>query len=426
VNGPAEVRIGRIGADGDGIAALTDGTPLYIAGTLPGETVLARPTGKRGEGLAATAEAVIAASPERGEPPCPHFGCCGGCRLQHWRDAPYRAWKAGLLEAALRRAGFAPAIAPLVPTAPGARRRMDLALRRRAGAVLVGLHVANAAEMVDFSACPVLHPTLFALLAPLRAVLRGLRLLRREGSAVANLLESGPDLLLRTDAEPGTADRAALAAFAHAHGLCRVSWGRATGRSETLCLLRPPVAMLSGVAVRPPPGAFLQASATGEAAIVAAVLAGLPAKLPARPRVVELYAGCGTLSFALASRVRVAAYEGDADLVAALREAANARGLAGRISVAQRDLVRRPVMAADLAGCAAVVLDPPHGGAVEQIAQIAAARPQRVVYVSCNPAALARDAAVLRGAGYGVAAAVPIDQFLWSARLESVVVFATL
>ena len=138
----------------------------------------------------------------------------------------------------------------------------------------------------------------------------------------------------------------------------------------------------------------------------------------------ELYAGCGTLSFALAARVRVTAYEGDADLVAALRAATNAQGLAGRITVEQRDLTRRPVTATELAGCAAVVLDPPYGGAAAQMAQLAAARPKRVVYVSCNPAALARDAAVLRGAGYMIAAAVPIDQFLWSARLESVVVFS--
>jgi 23S rRNA (uracil1939-C5)-methyltransferase len=418
-----EARVARIGADGDGIAELPDGTPLYLAGTLPGEIVLAQPGAKRGEGRAATVAAVIAASPERAAPPCPHFHSCGGCTLQHWQDAPYRAWKTGLLEAALRRAGFAPVLAPLVITPPGARRRMDMSIRRQGASVVVGLHAGRTAEVIDLTACPVLHPDLFALVAPLRAALRGLALLRRSGSVVANLLENGSDLLLRSDAEPNTTDRSRLTAFAQAHGVCRISWARGEGPTETLCLLRPPVAMLSGVAVRPPPGAFLQASEVGEAAIVAAVLAGLPDKLPARARVVELYAGCGTLSFALASRLRVAAYEGDADLVAALRAATNAQGLAGRIAVEQRDLARRPVMAAELSTAAAVVLDPPYGGAAGQIAQVAAARPQRVVYVSCNPAALARDAAVLHNAGYSVATALPIDQFLWSARLESVVVF---
>ena len=420
---PAEVRITRVGADGDGIAALPDATPLFVAGTLPGEIIRARPSKKRGEGWAAGIEAVVTASPERVEPPCPHFGICGGCTLQHWHPAPYRAWKTGLLEAALRRAGYAAVIAPPVTTPPGARRRLDFALRRQGANVQVGLHAARTAEVVDLTACPVLHPDLFALVAPLRAALRGLALLRREGSAVANLLEGGIDLLLRTDAAPTTADRTHLAAFAQTYGLCRISWARGHTPPETLCLLRPPLAVLSGVAVRPPPGAFLQTSADGEAAIVAAVLAGLEEKLPARAVVVELYAGCGTLSFCLATRARVAAFEGDAALVAALRAAANTHGLAGRITVEQRDLTRRPVTAAELAGCAAVVLDPPFAGAAAQIPLIAAARPKLVIYVSCNPAALARDAAILHEAGYAVASAVPIDQFLWSAGLESVVVF---
>jgi 23S rRNA (uracil1939-C5)-methyltransferase len=433
---PAELLVARVGADGDGVAELADGTPLYLAGTLPGETVRARRVKPRGEGWAGQVDAVIAPSPDRADPACPHFGTCGGCTLQHWQDAPYRAWKAGLLEAALRRAGSAVEVAPLVATPHGTRRRVDLALRRQGASVVVGLHAARAAEVVDLSACPVLHPALFALVARLRATLPGLALLRREGSAVVNLLDNGLDLLLRSDAAPTTADRTRLADFARAHGLCRISWApgigapgtgaptAGNGAGETLCLLHAPVAVLSGVTVRPPPGAFLQASREGEAAIVAAVLAGLPEKLPARALVADFYAGCGTLSFALASRARVAAYEGDEGLVAALRTAANTQGLGGRISVTQRDLARRPVMAGELAGCAAVVLDPPYAGAATQMAQIAAARPKRVVVVSCNPDALARDAAILHRAGYAVLSAVPIDQFLWSARLESVVVFA--
>jgi 23S rRNA (uracil1939-C5)-methyltransferase len=376
---------------------------LYLPGTLPGEKARAWRVKKRGEGWAAQVEALVTTSPERAEPPCRHFGACGGCTLQHWQAFPYRAWKTGLLQAALRRAGITAEVAPLIATPPATRRRLDFALRRQGRSVVVGLHAARAAEVVDLTACPVLHPDLFALVAPLRAVLRDLRLLRREGSAVVNLLESGPDLLLRTDAEPDSNDRAKLADFARTHGLCRISWARGNDTAETLCLLRPPVTVLSGVLVRPPPGAFLQASREGEAAIVAAVLAGLPENLP--------------------PRARVAAYEGDLESVTALRSAVNAQGLAGRITVEQRDLARRPVTAQELAGCAAIVLDPPYGGAAAQMTQIALARPKTVVYVSCNPAALTRDAATLTANGYTSNRAIPIDQFIWSGRLESVVIF---
>ncbi len=309
---------------------------------------------------------------------------------------------------------------PAARTPPRSRRRMDLAIRRHGATLTVGLHAARGPAVVDLLACHVLHPVLFALIEPLRKTLRSLAVLRREGSAVVNLLDSGPDLLLRTDADATTADRTRLTAFAHAHGLPRISVARGGGVPETACLLRPPIVTFAGIAVSPPPGGFLQASREGEAAIVAAVLAALPAK----GRIAELYSGCGTLTFAMARQARVAAFEGDAATVAALRSAANAAGLAGRIEVQQRDLARRLLLTKDLAVFSAVVLDPPHAGAAAQIAEIAASDVRRVVYVSCNPATLARDARALRGSGYRVISALPVDQFLWSSRLESVVVFA--
>jgi 23S rRNA (uracil1939-C5)-methyltransferase len=408
---------------------LGDGTPAYVAFTLPGEVVRVSPGAKRGEGVVAALEAVERPSPARISPACRHFGACGGCTLQHWRADEYAAWKSDLLAASLRRAGFADVSPmPMVPTAPGARRRMDLAVARVGGALRLGLHRAGAAEVIALEECPVLHPVLAALLAPLRGMLARLAGLRREASVVVNLLDSGPDLLLRTDAALTAADRALLADFARVHAMPRVSWGllgaRDRGMAETVAGLRPASTMLSGVEVVPPPGAFLQASRAGEAAIVAGVLAGLPAKLPPKARIVELFAGCGTLSFALARHARVAAFEGDAAAVMALQGGARQAGLEGRVVATHQDLARRPVLAKEFAPFAVAVLDPPFGGAAAQIAEIAASALRHVIYVSCNPAALARDAAVLRAAGFALVSATPIDQFLWSARLESVVVFS--
>ncbi len=420
-----QVRIDRIGAEGDGLAALADGRRLFVPFTLPGELVAARPLGKRGDGLAAVADAILAPSAERVAPPCRHFGACGGCALQHWQDAPYYAWKAGLLTAALRRAGYDAVPAPIITTPPASRRRMDFAVRRMGAALRLGLHAARGRDIVDLHACAVLHPTLSALLAPLRTLLASLAGLRREGSLIANLLATGPDLLLRTDAPLTAADRARLADFARAHALPRIAWAQGEQQGpEIAAQLAPALARFGGVEVTPPAGAFLQASAEGEAAIVAAVRAGLPERLPPRARIAELFAGCGTLTFPLAAQARVAAFEGDASAVAALAAAANHAGLAGRVTAHRRDLARQPLNAAELSNFAAVVLDPPHAGAAAQMAQVAASGIARVVYVSCHPGALARDAAMLRAAGYRLLAAQPIDQFRWSARLESVVAFA--
>ena len=429
-----EVTIERIGAEGDGVATLPDGERLYVPLTLPGEVARVDPT--------TPGPAILRPSPDRITPPCPHFGACGGCTLQHWRDGAFTAWKSDLLRDALRRAGYDdPPIALLAGAAPGQRRRMDFAAHRTSHGVTIGLHartsiipspasrervrvrVPHTAPVIDLSECHVLHPTLFSLIAPLRAVLFRLNALRRGASIIANLLDHGPDLLLRTDATLDRADRERLIGFARDHHLVRISWALDKAEPEPILILQPPRITLSGVPVDLPPGGFLQATAAGEAAIIDAVLAGLPS-LPARVRIAELYAGSGTLTFALAQRARVAAWEGDTAAAASLRQAASRAGLAGRIEMTQRDLARQPVSAAELQGFAAAVLDPPFAGASTQTAQVAAAKLPRVIYVSCNPAVLARDARLLHAAGYQLLAARPVDQFLWSARLESVCVFS--
>ena len=414
-----EATIERMGAGGDGIAA----GPLYVPRALPGERVRVRVIGKRGDGRAAVVEEVLASSPERVPPPCPHFGeRCGGCAVQHWAPAAQAAWKRARLVEALARAGFPDApIAATVTTPPGRRRRTDLALRRTAHGVTLGFHVGGSGEVVDLATCTVLDPRIVALFAPLKVLLRGLGALRREGSAVVNLLDTGPDLLLRTDGPLAPSERAALAHFAQEAGLPRIAWARRDGAAEVAAQLGPVGITLSGVRVAPPPGAFLQASPEGEAAIVAAVLAALPPRLPGRGRIADLHAGLGTLSIPLAARGRVTAFEGEAAAVAALAAAAGASGLP--VSATRRDLARQPLTPAELAGFAAVVLDPPHGGAPEQAALLARAPLPLVVYVSCNPAALARDGRAFAQAGWRVASATPIDQFVHSAQMEAVVAF---
>lgn len=389
---------------------------LYLPGTLPGEQVAPGPLTRRGESWAAEA-AVLAPSPDRVTPPCRHFGPCGGCALQHWRDAPYAAWKHGLVADTLAQLGFEGTLPSLRRTPPRSRRRVDLAIARRNGAIQLGLHARRSDTIVDMLDCPVIHPRLLALVIALRPVLRALQGLRRAGSALVNLVDDGPDLLLRTDAPLTAADRQRLTTLAEAERLPRISWAlHPRGEAEPACQLRPATLLISGRATPVPPGAFLQASPEGEAAIRDAVLASLP-KLPAKARITELFAGIGTLTHALSDRAHIQAFEGDADAVQALRAANNPK-----VTATLRDLARQPLMATDLKGAHAVVLDPPWAGAAAQMSALAAAR-LPIVYVSCNPAALLRDGRVLLRAGHRVIAATAIDQFLWSARVEAVVLF---
>jgi 23S rRNA (uracil1939-C5)-methyltransferase len=229
--------------------------------------------------------------------------------------------------------------------------------------------------------------------------------------------------LLRTDGALDAAGRERLAAFAVAHGVPRVAWALGNGAPEVAAQhRRAAIRFGDGAVVHPPPGAFLQASPAGEAAIRDAVLDALPERLPARAAIAELHAGIGTLSFSLGERARVVAFEVSAEAVGALAAAAGQAG--ARIEAVRRDLVRQPLLPAELKPFAAVVLDPPFAGAKEQMPLLARARVPRIVYVSCNPAALARDGRTLKAAGYRVLSAVPVDQFRWSPHLESVVAFS--
>ncbi len=413
----AELTVAHMAAGGDGAAVSAEGETVFVPFTLPGETVRTALAGQSRARL----EAILTPSPDRVDPPCPHFGACGGCALQHWADAPYAAWKQNMVRRALVRAGYeTPALGELHRTPPGARRRMEFAAERTPEGMVIGLHAAHALNLVPIDSCTVLHPTLERLLEPLRAVLNAMGGIRRGADVAANLLDNGVDLLIRADAEAVATDRVKLAAFAAAQGVCRVTWAVGQGTPETAALVRAPLIRFGGADVTPPPGAFLQASAEGEAAIVTAVMAGLPTKLTNKARIVELYAGVGTLSFPLSARARVIAYEGDAPAAAALRKAAGGT----RVESITRDLARQPLQAKELAGVAVVVLDPPFAGAGPQMATLVAGRVPVVIMVSCNPVALTREAAMLRVAGYKLVSATPIDQFLWSAQVEAVCVFA--
>jgi 23S rRNA (uracil1939-C5)-methyltransferase len=356
---------------------------------------------------------------ERIDPACRHFGACGGCSMQDWPEAAALDWKRRQLIAALAKAGHTdPPVGEIIAVPMGVRRRADFALARREGRVVIGLHAARSKTVIDLAECPLVLPAIAALIPPLRTLAAQFQGLRKQGSAIVTALDQGPDVTITLDGEATAEDRARLIAFARARNLLRVSIG-----DEPVAVLRDPVIGFGGIKVTPPPAAFVQPSTQGETAIREAVLAALPAIINRKSRIIELYAGIGTLTFSLVHRGRVHAVEGNQAAAKALAVAANANNLAGRISVETRDLVRRPLLPADFKEAAAVVLDPAFDGAAPQMRAIAQAKPPCVIYVSCNPQALGRDARTLREVGYKLAAVTPIDQFPASSHLEAVAVF---
>lgn len=415
----AEVIVSEIGARGDGIASF-DGAKLFVPLTVPGDRVRVRVQdsggGAKGEGLRAELLEVLEPGPGRGTAPCGHFGTCGGCTLQHMDDAAYAAWKVGLVRGALARVGLGEApMEPLSRTPPAARRRARFAALKRGRRVWFGFNERLSHRLADLEDCPVLVPRLTALIGPLRALL--LDVLPDGGACdvIATDLEGGIDLVL---VGPRSLDRAArerLVAF-NGQAVARVSWqADDRGTPEPVAHRRPVAVRFAGHPVTPPPGAFLQASAEGEAALVAAVLE----TVGEAKRVADLFAGLGTFSVPLAQRAAVHAVEGDAAALAALAKVVG--GL--RLTTERRDLFENPLTAKELARFDAVVFDPPRAGAAAQAQTLAGSKVPLVVGVSCNPATFARDARTLVDGGYALTRVYPVDQFLWSAHVEVVGVF---
>lgn len=413
-----ELVIEGVGRFGDGVA-MYEGKPVYIPFTANGDLVLARIEGKRGDGLAGLLIEVLTPGPLRAEPPCRHFGACGGCSLQHLDLDAYRSWKRGLVAVALARQGFADApLNPLVSIPPGTRRRASFAFARVGAGVMLGFNARATHKVVDVEECLLVDPRLAALLPPLRTILAEVVAPGRSGDVALTLTDNGLDLLIEVEASLDLFDREKLATFAEAHDLARLSWRRpGAGGIEPLATRRPAMVEMGGVPVELPPGAFLQPSTEGERMIAALVTA---AAGDAR-HVVDLFSGCGTLTFPLARKAKVHAVEGDAAALAALKAAADGAHLA--ITTEARDLARRPLLPEEFKPYSVAVFDPPRSGAPEQAENLAKGGPPLLVAVSCNPVSFAHDARLLAEGGYDLKAVTPIDQFPWSAHLELVAVF---
>ncbi len=376
----------RIAARGDGV---TD-SGRHVPFAVPGDVLLD--------------DGALAFGPHHQEPPCRHFPECGGCQLQHADDSAYRGYLVSRIETALAQHQLTSDIREPHLSPPCSRRRATLkALRLGQGAV-VGFHAEKSHVIVDMRECHILRPELFALVQPLRNLFSRTLQPKRGAEAQLTLIDGGVDLLLRNVSAEGLEAIEALTDFALEHRLTRLSVDTGNG-PETVYEPVPAAVILAGNTVAFPHGAFLQATADGEAALVACVRECVAGAAP----IADLFAGLGT--FALATRAAYAA-EASRDATAALKRAAPA------MAVDHRDLYRRPLDGAELARFTAVVLDPPRSGAEQQVRQLAGSKVERIAYVSCNPATFARDAAILANGGYALAWVRPVGQFRWSTHVE--------
>ncbi|HYP47029.1 MAG TPA: methyltransferase domain-containing protein, partial [Thermoleophilaceae bacterium] len=355
------------------------------------------------EGDRGTLLGLTQASPDRIASICGHFTYCGGCALQHLAPDAYAAFKRGLLETPLRRAGIETPVAPLV-YAQGAGRRRATLHATRAGAGFMA-HRSHTLRALD--ACPVLVPAL----ATATEIARAAQAMVGNCDVSLTATDTGLDVAVRPEKR---ADPRRLVPLGARFGLARISLG-----TDLVWQSRVPTIRMGRAVVELPAGSFLQATAAAEE-----TLAGLvAAALPSAKHVLDLFCGVGPFALRLAERARVTALDSDRPSVAALQQAVrNTQGLKP-VSVQARDLFRNPLAPAELTPFDAVVLDPPRAGAEAQVRELAGTRIKTLVYVSCDPQTFSRDAAILCGAGWRLESVTPVDQFAWSTHVETVGVF---
>jgi 23S rRNA (uracil1939-C5)-methyltransferase len=405
-----ELEAAFMGARGDAVAETAQG-PVYVPYALPGERFRARVAGGRAE----TVEQ-LSSSPERQAPPCKHFGRCGGCQLQHWQEAPYLAWKRDLVMQALSKRGLGGAVVdPTLPAWGEGRRRAAFHAARQGGQVRIGFIERGGAKLTPVEHCPALAPALEAValkLGPLAALA-----LPERGEITLHCLltDAGVDVSIKGAGRAGLMHRAGLEALSDVAaelGLARLSLD-----GEPIVERTKPMLRMGKAIVSPPPGAFLQATALGEETLARLTLDALAGA----ERVIDLFSGIGTFALRIAERAEVTAAEADADMLAALKRAADgAGGALKQVTILRRDLLRTPVSSLEMRKFDGAVMDPPRSGARLQTEQIARAPVRRLAYVSCDPASFARDVKILIEHGFTLTRITPVDQFRWSPHVEVV------
>lgn len=388
----ADVTIARMGERGDGLA-----NGRAYPRTLPGEVI-------------DDSGHVLKASPDRIDPFCPVFDICGGCKTQHWAEAPYQAWKTSLLTDALKAKSLDAEMKPLIDAHGEGRRRVALHVRQVDGRWRAGFMEAGTHTLVPIDTCPILVSRLQD--APQIAAQLGE--LFGNCDVSITVADNGLDVAIKAERKMADKAVAQFGTFMQRHGITRVALN-----GHTFTQSQPPTITMGKARVGLTVGGFLQATQKGEETLVALVRE----QMKKVRSVADLFCGIGPFALRLSEQAQVTAIDSDKAAIASLQNTLrNTQGLKP-IKAEALDLFHNPLTAMELADFDLVVLDPPRAGAEAQCNWLAKSKVKRVAYVSCDVQSFARDAAILVKAGFKLGNVTPVDQFKYSPHLELVAAF---
>lgn len=427
---PFDAKIGGLSHDGRGVTRI-DGKVWFVEGALPGEKVIVKPIrGKRSYSLGVT-ETILRPSASRVEPRCAAFGVCGGCALQHLEYPKQLAFKKTSVIETLGAAGVqVPQDIVQLQAEPWSyRRRARLGARLvpKKGGVLVGFRERNKSFITPLTHCPVIHPSVDPVLARMPQLIGQLSIPDRIPQIEVAAGENGTALVFRHLSPLRESDLSLLKQFAVQEGLLIYTQSKGPETAIPLDVSATPELFYTlkafDLKISFSVTQFVQVnSAINELLVELAVDWLAPDE---KDRVLDLFCGLGNFSLALARRAgQVLGVEGDETLVRKAEENASANGI-NNARFQARDLFSDSVLDWDPGHYSQVLVDPPRSGAIDVLKNISSRlNPDRIAYVSCNPATLARDAAYLTGpGGYRLTRLAVADMFPHTAHIESAVLF---
>ena len=424
-----QVQIESLDHDGQGVAR-HEGKTIFVKGGLPGETVTCTLTRNKPSWAVAMVDDVLHAAAERVTPQCPHFGVCGGCSMQHADHRAQVAYKQRVLEDALWHIGRVrpeQVLSPIYAQPWGYRHRARLSARyvRKKGGSLVGFRERQSSYVTDMDSCEVLPPRVSRLIPALRQLIDQLSICEQLPQIELAIGEPEIVLVFRVLAWPNEDDQSLLRAFAEQQQVQVWLQPKGPDTAAPFWPLNPPALRYSlpeyALQFEFRPTDFTQVNHAVNQMLVRRALGLLQPQ--ADERVADFFCGLGNFTLPMARLgARAMGYEGSAELIARARQNAQANGLAGQTEFAAINLFDAKACAAlpSFAG-GKVLLDPPREGAVELLKSFAGREPQRIVYVSCDPATLARDVGFLCGnLGYALRAAGIANMFPHTSHVESI------
>ena len=426
---PKSLNISHIGSKGEGVAKLFTALNLeeknynfFVPFTLPNEIVIAKPTGVSSTNVRAELIEIQNSSPDRVNPQCQHFFKCGGCMLQHWNIEKYMDWKKNKLTFRVHEISSKTKVKEIITSPSNTRRHTKFTAKKNKSKTVTGFYEYKSHFVVEIIECLILEDKLTKLIKNIQNPLGELLEIGQTIQIHANLLDYGIDLLIDGLDDVSFENFSNLNKVLIQNNVIRLH-RRLKNKTldlvyviEKTCLSNKSFSSI----IFPPPGGFLQATLSGETAIIKCVINALK-NYNKDIFICELFCGSGTITLPLLlQKFKIKAFEIEPSSLKSIDIATKGKSFKNNIKTQSRNLKSNPLSVKELKEYGAIIIDPPRSGAQYQFLNIAESKVKIVISISCDIGTFIRDAKILIDSGYDLEWVQPIDQFLYSAHVEVV------